>query len=413
MKARRRQFFSRSNIQSALALFMGLILAGAASASTTQVIYSFGGGHDGEYADTELVVDSAGNLYGTTVQGGKHASGTVFQLSPSGSGWVHTVLYNFTGGTDGGEPYKGVTIDAAGNLYGTAVTGGGGFCEGGCGVTYKLTKSGGQWTQTVIHAFTGGDDGSGPGSPVVLDKAGNVYGTTPTGGADGLGTVYQLHPANGQWTFRVIHTFTGGVDGSTGSAGRVAFDGAGNLYGVATAGGAHQAGVAYKLTPTPTGEWGQQTLFAFTDEPDSGFPYGGLVADKQHNLYGTTYYAGAHDVGTVYRLSLRNGTWMESGLYSFRGGSDGSSPISTLVFDKGGNLYGTASEGGAACSCGTVFELSAAGGGATYSTTHTFQGMPDGAFPYDGMVMDSAGTLYGATTHGGTNNNGAIYQLIP
>jgi uncharacterized repeat protein (TIGR03803 family) len=412
MKAKSRQFWSWSKSRTVLASIMGLLLVGAASASTTQVIYSFGGGNDGEYLDTELVVDAAGNLYGTTVQGGLHNSGTVFQLSPSGGGWIHTVLYDFTGGLDGGEPYKGVTLDAAGNLYGTAVTGGNGPCEGGCGVTYEMTNSGGHWTQSVIHNFTGAD-GSGPGSPVVLDKAGNVYGTTPTGGADGFGVVYQLHNANGQWTLRVIHTFTGGADGGTGSAGRVAFDAAGNLYGVATVGGAHQAGVVYKLTPTQTGEWGQQTLYAFNDEPDSGFPYGGLVADKKHNLYGTTYYAGAHDIGTVYRLSLRNGTWVETGLYSFRGGSDGSSPISTLAFDKAGNLYGTASEGGAACGCGTIFELSATGGRVSYTTPHSFQGMPDGAFPYDGMVMDAGGNLYGATTHGGTSNNGAIYQLTP
>ena len=136
------------------------------AASTTKVIYSFAGGADGEYTDTELVMDSAGNLYGTSVQGGTYASGTVFQVTPEG---VHTVLYNFTGGTDGGEPYKGVTLDAEGNLYGTAVTGGGGACEGGCGVVFKLTNSGGVWTQTVIHAFTGAD-GSGPGSPVSIDK---------------------------------------------------------------------------------------------------------------------------------------------------------------------------------------------------------------------------------------------------
>lgn len=413
MKGKSRQFCSWSKVRAVLAFVVGLLLVGAASASTTHVIYSFAGGNDGEYADTELVVDAAGNLYGTTVQGGKHASGTVFQLSPSGGGWVHTVLYHFTGGADGGEPYKGVTLDAAGNLYGTAVTGGGGSCEGGCGVTYKLTNSGGHWAQTVIHSFTGGDDGSGPGSPVVLDKAGDVYGTTPTAGANGLGVVYQLHNANGQWALRVIHTFTGGADGEGGSAGRVAFDAAGNLYGVTTVGGAHGAGVVYKLTPTQTGEWKQKTLYAFNDEPDAGFPYGGVVVDKKGNLYGTTYYAGAHDVGTVYRLSRRNGAWVETGLYSFKGGSDGSGPISTLAFDQAGNLYGSASEGGAGCNCGTIFKLSSAGGRATYSTPHRFTGIPDGAFPYDGMVMDAAGNLYGATTHGGANDDGAIYQLTP
>src|SRR5438552_12880184 len=174
----------------------------------TNVIYSFAGDEDGEYADTDLAIDKAGNLYGTTVLGGDFGGGTVFQLSPSGNGWVHTVLYSFTGGPDGGEPYKGVTLDAEGNLYGTAVTGGSGSCEGGCGVVYKLTNSGETWTQTVIHAFTGGDDGSGPGARVALDAQGNVYGMTPTGGAFGLGTIDELHPgANGNYTFKVIHSF--------------------------------------------------------------------------------------------------------------------------------------------------------------------------------------------------------------
>jgi uncharacterized repeat protein (TIGR03803 family) len=386
------------------------VLFGNAWAGTAKVIYSFAGGTDGEYADTELVVDSAGNLYGATVQGGKFNSGTVFELSRSGDTWTHTVLYNFMGGTDGGEPYKGVTLDAQGNLYGTAVTGGGGSCEGGCGVTYKLTRSGGTWTQSVVHAFTGGDDGSGPGSPVVFDRAGNLYGMTPTGGANGLGTIYQLSRVDG--SLRVIHTFTGGADGSGGSAGRMAFDPAGNLYGVATTGGGNQAGVAFKLIPTQSGEWKAQPLYAFKDEPDAGFPYGGLVADKKGNLYGTTYYAGAHDVGTVYRLSQRNGKWVETGLYSFKGGTDGSGPISTLAFDQAGNLYGTASEGGAGCNCGTIFKITLVGNPG-YSVAYRFQNAPDGAFPYDGMVMDSTGTLYGATTHGGTSGEGAIYSFTP
>ena len=166
-----------------LALFAVLFLSAAAwAAGPNKLLYSFTGGADGEYTDTELAIDSAGNLYGTSVQGGLYGSGTVFEVTPAG---VHTVLYNFTGGVDGGEPYKGVTLDPHGNLYGTAVTGGSGSCEGGCGVLYKLTNSGGTWTQTVVHAFTGGKDGSGPGSPVAFDARGNLFGTTPTGGTFG------------------------------------------------------------------------------------------------------------------------------------------------------------------------------------------------------------------------------------
>src|ERR1700756_2134274 len=175
------------------------------SATTTDIIFSCEE-DSGEYADTDLETDSAGNIYGTTVLGGDFGSGTVFQLRPTPTGWVHTVLYSFTGGADGGEPYKGVTVDRAGNLYGTTVTGGSGSCEGGCGVVYKLTNSGATWTQTVIHAFTGGDDGSGPGARVTVDGSGKVYGMTPVGGAYGLGTIYEIRPRGASWRFHVIHS---------------------------------------------------------------------------------------------------------------------------------------------------------------------------------------------------------------
>src|SRR5579863_5701374 len=203
-----------SSIRFPAILLATFLLTGAAWGTSGKIVYSFAGGSDGEYLDTELVRDSAGNLYGTSVQGGAFGSGTVFRVTPDG---IHTVLYSFTGGADGGEPYKGVTLDAQGNLYGTAVTGGGGSCEGGCGVVFKLTNSGGTWTQTVVHTFNG-SDGSGPGSPVAIDRFGNMYGTTPTGGANGMGVVYELKPdGTGGWSFRVIHTFTGGNDGGGGS----------------------------------------------------------------------------------------------------------------------------------------------------------------------------------------------------
>ena len=389
------------------------ILLSAASASSTQVIYSFAGGKDGEYLDTDLVMDAAGNIYGTTVQGGNSGSGTVFQLSPSPTGWVHTVLYSFAGGTDGGEPYKGVTLDAAGNVYGTAVTGGAGSCEGGCGVVFKLTNSGGVWTQTVIHTFTGGRDGSGPGSGLTFDRHGNLYGVTPTGGAFGLGTVYLLHPqSDGSWKLFVVHAFTGGNDGSSGSAGRLILDPAGNLYGVTTVGGANGKGVVFEITRTATGPR-LIPLYAFKDQPDGALPYGGLIFDKTGNLYGTTYYAGVHDFGTVYKLTHSNGAWTEKVLYSFKGGTDGSSPISTLVSDALGNLYGTSSEGGTSCACGVIFELSHSSGTWTESVPYRFPGAPGAGFSYNGMVSDSAGSFYGATTHGGPSNDGTIYKFTP
>src|SRR5467141_3376642 len=175
-------------IRTAAATAIFVLSLATVSAATTDVIFSFAG-DDGEYADTDLETDSAGNIYGTTVLGGDFGCGTVFQLSPTPTGWVHTVLYSFTGGADGGEPYKGVTLDLQGNLYGTTVAGGGGSCEGGCGVVFKLTNSGGSWSQSVIHTFTGGDDGSGPGSGLTFDNAGNLYGMTPTGGKYALGVI--------------------------------------------------------------------------------------------------------------------------------------------------------------------------------------------------------------------------------
>ena len=395
-----------------------LVNAAWARAGTETVAYSFAGDEDGEYPSTDLVVDAAGNLYGTTVQGGEFGGGTVFRLSPASVGFVHTVLYSFTGGSDGGQPYGGVTLDAHGNLYGTAVVGGsGGACvEDGCGVAYKLTNSGGTWTQTVIHNFTGGDDGYGPGAGLTFDKKGNLYGMTPTGGAYGLGVIYQLKPLpNGHWRLNVVHTYTGGSDGGTGSAGRLLLHRDGELYGVATVGGVFGKGVAFRLERAGNGNWEFTTLYAFQGQPDAGFPYGGLVADEAGNFYGTTYYDGANNLGTVYRLSLSNGLWEETVLHNFVGGKDGASPISTLVFDAAGNLYGTTSEGGAAgCGCGTIFKLAhKADGTWAERVSYRFQGIPDAAFAYNGMAADAAGNLYGTTVHGGTDNEGAVYRFTP
>jgi uncharacterized repeat protein (TIGR03803 family) len=390
---------------------VAFVAVAAWAATTTKLIYSFAGGGDGEYTDTELVRDSAGNLYGTSVQGGTYGGGTVFQVTPGG---VHSVLYNFTGGADGGEPYKGVTLDAQGNLFGTAVTGGGGSCEGGCGVVFKLTNSGGVWTQTVIHTFNG-SDGSGPGSPVAIDKFGNVYGTTPTGGSFGMGVVYGISPnGTGGWNFHVIHTFTGGTDGGGGSASRLLLDGKGNIYGVCTIGGANGFGNVYELVPIQ-GKWQLKVLYSFKDQPDGALPYGGVVFDKFGNLYGTTYYAGANDLGTVYRLTRGNGTWTESVLYSFKGGTDGDSPISSLVADAAGNFYGTTSSGGAAsCGCGVIFKMTHdSTGNWTESVVYRFPGAPGAGFAYNGMIRDSAGNFYGTTVHGGTGNDGAVYQFTP
>jgi uncharacterized repeat protein (TIGR03803 family) len=406
----------KSSVALAISVLVLVLTVEHAASATTKIIYNFTGGTDGEYLDTDLVMDSAGSIYGTSVQGGDFGSGTVFKLSPSSKGWIHTVLYSFTGGSDGGEPYKGVTLDTHGNLYGTTVTGGtSAGCEGGCGVVYKLTKSEGKWVQSVIYSFKGGDDGSGPGAGVTFDAKGNLYGMTPTGGLYGLGVVYQLKPKPDEtWAFRVIHPFTGGADGAGGSAGRMITDKAGNLYGVTTTGGASGNGVVFKLTSRAGGTWVLHTLYSFKGTPDAGFPYGGLVFDSSGNLYGTTYYDGKNNLGSLYELVFERGSWSEKLLYSFTGGSDGSGSIANLVFDKAGNLYGTTSEGGAGCSCGVIFKL-APGSGRTWteSVVHRFQGAPGGAFAYNGMVGDGVGNFYGTTVHGGPTDDGTIYKFNP
>jgi uncharacterized repeat protein (TIGR03803 family) len=195
----------------------------------------------------------------------------------------------------------------------------------------------------------------------------------------------------------------------------VLLDAAGNVYGVNTVGGANGFGNVYELTPGSGGKWQLTTLYSFRDQPDGASPYGGVVFDKSGNLYGTTYYAGANDVGAVYKLTHNNGAWTESVIYSFKGGSDGDSPISTLVIDAKGNLYGTTSDGGAAqCGCGTIFRLAPGSGGAwTENPVYRFPGTPKPGFAYNGMVSDGKGTFYGATVHGGTGNDGAIYQFTP
>jgi uncharacterized repeat protein (TIGR03803 family) len=397
-------------ILAATTVFFFLSSARAATPNT-QTIYTFTGDRDGEYLDTDLVIDKRGNLYGTTVQGG-NGSGTIFRLSPNATGWKHTVLYNFTGGRDGGEPYKGVTLDSKGNLYGTAVAGGNPVC--GCGVVYRLSRSGGKWVQTVLHTFKG-TDGSGPGSPVIFDKAGNIYGMAPTGGSFGFGVVFQLKlHTNGAYGYRILHNFAGGTDGASGSAGRLLFDASGNIFGVSTAGGTAGAGVAWELSPTRSGEWTETILHEFGGQPDAVFPYGGLVFDAAGNLYGTSYYGGATNWGAVYKLTNTNGTWTESVLYSFAGGPDGANPVSALLPDNTGrHFYGTNSAGGAACGCGTIFKITLRQDGTvTETVAHRFLDTAGGS-PYNTLVPDALGNLYGTLAHGGPSGDGLIFKFVP
>ena len=301
------------------------------------VIYSFAGQADGENPYAGVVRGKKGYLYGATLYSQTNVSyGTLFKISPKG---VHTVLYSFTGGADGADPYgENLIFDKAGNLYGTGYSGG--IYEDG--VVFELSAAG---VESVLYNFTGGADGGRPYAGVIQDKAGNFYGTTLQGGEFGLGTVYKVTPSG---TETVLHSFAGGLDGSTPYAGLVR-DAKGNLYGTTTYGGSANAGIVFKVSPTGT----ETVLYTFTGGDDGGNPTGGLVRDKAGNLYGTTYIGGSANDGTVFKVS-KSGT--ETVLHSFTNAPDGAAPVCGLTFDKQGNLYGT-TIGGGESGYGAVFKV--------------------------------------------------------
>jgi uncharacterized repeat protein (TIGR03803 family) len=297
------------------------------------VLYTFTGGADGSQPYAGVVLDSAGNLYGTTYMGGTGFSGVIYKVDTTGQ---QTVLYNFAYGT-GADPEAGVILDSAGNLYGTTAYGG----TAGYGVVYKLDTTN---TYTVLYNFTGGSDGSYPYAGVLRDSAGNLYGTTNSGGTSGSGVVYKLDAAN---NFSVLYTFTGGTDGDSPQSG-VIRDPAGNLYGTTYYGGTGFSGVIYKVDTT-----GHETVLYNFTYTDGGEPIAGVIFDSAGNLYGTTYYGGAANAGVVYELdTARNYTL----LYSFTGGADGGNPRAGVLRDSAGHLFGTAASGGAR-STGVVFRI--------------------------------------------------------
>jgi uncharacterized repeat protein (TIGR03803 family) len=305
-------------------------------------------------------------------------------------------------------------FDPAGNLYGTTYQGG----VNNAGAVFELTSNGrGGWSETVLHSFDGAD-GMFPQAVLVFDKSGNLYGTTLLGGFSGDGTVFKLAPnSDGSWTESIVHSFDGG-DGFAPQAG-VIFDEAGNLYGTTSGGSAHNWGNAFKLSPNSDGTWTETVLHSFDKNGVDGFQLqGALIVDKHGSLYGSTAWGGnlsncgGAGCGTVFRLTPRkNGSWKESIIHSF-GGTDGSWPTDALIFDKAGNLYGTTSTGGAA-RVGTVFELSPNGDGSwTETVLHSFV-TTDGAYPDAGVVFDQAGNLYGTTVSGGVRGFGTTFKLMP
>jgi hypothetical protein len=407
-----------------------LMLAGSLStalnahAQTETVLYSFKGKADGALPSGDLIFDADENIYGTATTGGQPCGfsevgcGVVYRLAPGAAGWVQTVLYAFTGGADGAGP-GGLISDSVGNLYGVAAAGGNPGClqDFGCGLVFQLSPTSSGWQETVLYAFTGGDDGSGPIWRLVMDGNGNLYGTTFEGGnliscpsqSLGCGAAFKLSPGQNGWTFTLLYSFTDS-DSSLPTSPLI-LDKAGNLYGTGAGGG---YGVVYELSPTSTGSWKDTLLYTF-DGAAQGYGPTGLLFDDVGSLYGTTYSGGTGGgidacgqlrpgCGTVFKLSRRSSGWTEQVLHNFNGKDYG--PSGTLIFDNVGNLYGVDS--------GDAYKLSRGTNGAWKQTVlHTFLNPGYSADPYGPLLMDKAGNLFGVTYGGGIHGWGSVFEITP
>jgi len=367
----------------------------SAQAQTFTKLHDFTGGRDGRGPYAPLFRDSAGNLYGSTTAGGTNGCGvgcgTVFKVNASGH---ESILHRFTDETnDGGLPYTSLIRDKAGNLYGTTETGG----TFETGTVFKLSPTG---KITLLYSFTAGNDGGIPAGGLIQDAAGNLYGTTELGGTSGLGSVFKVSPTGKE---TVLHSFAG-ADGALPYLTSLVMDAKGNLYGVTQQGGASNFGVVYKLSKS-----GKFTvLHSFAGGTSDGCEIFGTPAmDKSGNLYGTAEACGAFSEGMVWKVSSKG---IETVLHNFHDSdlNDGAFPYAGVILGTNGTLYGVTIVGGNP-GYGTVYELSTSGG---ITILHNFAGT-DGVNPYGGVIRDANGNLYGTTFNGGSDNVGTVWKLAP
>jgi len=377
-----------------LALALGICgWPGVASARTFTVLHFFKNA-SGARPNGGLIADASGNLYGTTGSGGGGLGGTVFKLAPDGR---QTVLFSFCGGdncADGSGPAGGLVRDGDGNLYGATNYGG----SAADGLVFALSRNG---TETVLHQFSGGSDGKEPVSGLLRNKKGHLFGTTLLGGSSGCGgygcgTVFEIAPDGSE---RVLYAFTGAADGAWPYAGLIA-DGDGNIYGTASYGGADNDGVVFELT----GDGTQKVLHNFRGGTDGRTPVAALYRDNAGNLYGTTDNGGEYGVGIVFRLAP-DGT--ETVLHTFGGKPDGANPDAALISGGAGKLFGTTWRGGHG-GRGAIFEIGANG---SERVLYSFHGTSDGKNPF-GSVTVRAGNIYGVTPLGGPQNKGVAFALL-
>jgi uncharacterized repeat protein (TIGR03803 family) len=314
---------------------------------------------------------------------------TINSIAPQGGSF--RVDYTFTG-EDGGMPTAAMIQDGAGNLYGTTSSGG----SSHLGVVFKLDTDN---NETVLHTFTG-PDGATPYGSLVRDGSGNLYGTTSAGGSSGLGTVFKIDPSG---TETVLHNFTGNPDGAKPYAGLVMDPSSGNLYGTTEQGGTSNLGTVFGVDNNGT----ETVLHSFTGGPDGADPKARLMLDAGGNLYGTTFTGGSSSAGTVFELDTTN---TESVLYAFTGGSDGGNPFGGVTQDSDGVLYGTTENGGSAmhygCCKGVAFSVS----GGSEQVLYTFTGGKDGGTPASDLILYN-GVLYGTTLSGGFSSHGTAFSL--
>lgn len=421
----RRPFLPSLSFQSrithiALALLLAIasgMVAPSAHAQSLSVLHMFSG-PDGEEPEGTLTMDRGGNLYGTTTLGGA-GHGTVFKLTRAGTGWILSTLYTFTGGADGASPTGAVVFGPDGSLYGT--TDGGGVNSAGTVFNLRPPVSichsvSCPWSETVLHSFSGSDGRAPYWESLIFDSEGSIYGTAAGGGlACGCGLVFKLTKSGNGWNETVLYFFTGMDDGET-PYGSLAFDSAGNLYGTTYQGGASDAGTLYELSKTGAA-WTETTLQAFSGSgAQGGYPYAGPAIDQQGNLYGTTSGGGSRAGGTVYQLQRTGNGWTFNVLYSFNGFGK---PFDTPTLDAAANLYATTSQGGIN-GTGNVFKLTQGSNGWSYSDLFDFSDdFSNGYAPIGGVVLDSSGNLYGTTAGGGILQGcpdggcGLIYELVP
>jgi len=332
------------------------------------------------------------------------------------------VLYQFSGRSDGAVPSSGLVMDAAGHLYGTASFGGDAKnCTGGCGVVFELTSTNGKWREAVLYAFHGGTDGVRPSGNLVFDSAGNLYGTTFTGGSGackgGCGTVFELSSKRGSWTETVLYSFQDVEDGALPVG--LTIDASGRLYGVTTTGGT-EFGTVFELSPSADGDdaWKETTLYSFQAFEIQANP--GMVFDTKGNLYGSWFQlyqcVPPNSCGTVFQLKFTDHGWDEANLFDFPGGGNGGQPMAGVILDQQGRIYGTGSDGGN--NWGIAFELKRSGAGCTEKILHRFCSLnncADGSQPEAPLVFDQAGNLYGTTLGGGTGCSypgcGVVFKL--